>query len=118
MFLQPYPELKKQPEWTGDVKPDPIDWDAEIAAATHNKEVPEIDWCTPGEDAALEVLCPPSHVVWLLLPLSLNRVRAPSQAFPAGYVIFSCRRVLSCSRPDCWTHSPCWTPVSSLECRI
>ena len=57
--LQPYPDLEKQPQWTGDVTPDAIDWDAEIAAATQNKEVPEIDWCTPGEDAALEVLLPP-----------------------------------------------------------
>lgn len=55
--LQPYPELEKQPEWTGAAKPDAIDWDKEIAAATQNKEVPEIDWCQPGEDAALEVLC-------------------------------------------------------------
>ena len=54
-LLQPYPDMQKQAEWTCEVKPGPMDWDAEIAAATRNKEVPEVDWCEPGEDAGLEV---------------------------------------------------------------
>lgn len=54
-MVQPYPDMQKQPEWTCEVKPDPLDWDAEVAAATQNKEVPEVDWCEPGEDAGLEV---------------------------------------------------------------
>jgi hypothetical protein len=70
--LQPYPELEKQPEWTGSAKPDAIDWDKEIAAATQNKEVPEIDWCQPGEDAALEVLCQCCQQIAFLKPACVS----------------------------------------------
>ncbi|BDA41821.1 Deoxyribodipyrimidine photo-lyase [Coccomyxa sp. Obi] len=56
-FLQPYPELEKQPKWELDVKPDAVDWDAEIAdVVERGKHVPEVDWVQPGEDAAMEAL--------------------------------------------------------------
>ena len=53
---QPYPDLEKQPKWEVDVRPDAVDWDAEIAAVVERgKDVPEVDWVKPGEDAAMEV---------------------------------------------------------------
>lgn len=56
--LQEYPELTKQPEWTG-AQPEKVDWDAEIEQVLEKgKEVPEITWCSPGEDAGVEVSFP------------------------------------------------------------
>lgn len=56
--MQPYPDLEKQPKWELDVKPDAVDWDAEIAdVVERGKAVPEVDWVQPGEDAAMEVRC-------------------------------------------------------------
>ena len=53
---QPYPELEKQAKWEVKVKPEAVDWDAEIAAVVgRGRDVPEVDWVNPGEDAAIEV---------------------------------------------------------------
>ncbi len=60
LCVQPYPDVGKQPEWELDVKPDAVDWDAEIAAVVERgKDVPEVDWVKPGEDAAMEVISSP-----------------------------------------------------------
>lgn len=56
LLLQPFPELEKQVEWSVGVAPDAVDWDAEIKGVVERgKEVPEVDWAEPGEDAALKV---------------------------------------------------------------
>lgn len=57
--MQDIPDAEKQAEWTG-AKPDDFDWDAEIKRVVEEgKEVPEIDWLKPGEDAAWEVCYQP-----------------------------------------------------------
>ena len=44
-----------QPKWTG-IKPEPVDWEARLAEVLERgKAVPEVLWCKPGEDAAMEV---------------------------------------------------------------
>jgi deoxyribodipyrimidine photo-lyase len=68
--MQPFPELSKQAVWSSDVVPDPVDWDAEIAHVVEKgKEVPEVDWVEPGEDAALEVLASIALPSYLSEPL-------------------------------------------------
>jgi hypothetical protein len=38
------------------VKPDPVDWDALLAEVlARGAAVPEVAWCQPGEEAAMEV---------------------------------------------------------------
>lgn len=38
------------------MNPEAVDWDALIAEVLERgKEVPEVKWCSPGEDAAMEV---------------------------------------------------------------
>ncbi|CAM6097302.1 unnamed protein product [Calypogeia fissa] len=56
-YLVEFPELKppKVP-WTS-LDPDPIFWDKLIEEVISvGAEVPEVEWCEPGEDAALEAL--------------------------------------------------------------
>ena len=49
------PPMKKQATWDG-MQPKNPGWDAEInTALERGKDVPEIDWLEPGEDAAWEV---------------------------------------------------------------
>ncbi|KAI3433882.1 hypothetical protein D9Q98_003684 [Chlorella vulgaris] len=56
-FLTDYPELAPQAAWTCAVNPEAVDWDALIAEVLERgKEVPEVKWCSPGEDAAMEAL--------------------------------------------------------------
>ncbi|KAL4446362.1 hypothetical protein ABPG77_003169 [Micractinium sp. CCAP 211/92] len=56
-FLKEYPELPPQAAWECDVKPEAVDWEALIAEVLERgKAVPEVDWCKPGEDAAMEAL--------------------------------------------------------------
>ena len=56
MFVQDFPKLEKQPKWDSKVKPDKVDWDAEIKAAVEKgKDVPEVTWVKPGEDEAMKV---------------------------------------------------------------
>ena len=53
--MQDVPDAGKQAEWDGP-KPDKFDWDAEIERVVEEgKEVPEVEWAKPGEDAAWEV---------------------------------------------------------------
>ncbi|PRW61487.1 CPD photolyase isoform B [Chlorella sorokiniana] len=53
---QEFPELPEQPAWTG-AKPEPVDWEALLQEVLERgKDVPEVAWCKPGEDAALEAL--------------------------------------------------------------
>ncbi len=59
MFVQDFPKLEKQPKWDSKVKPDKVDWDAEIKAAVDKgKDVPEVTWVKPGEDEAMKVSDP------------------------------------------------------------
>lgn len=52
---QDIPEVEKQAAWTGQ-QPAKFDWDAEIAEVLERgKDVPEVTWCEPGEDAGWEV---------------------------------------------------------------
>lgn len=55
-----------QAAWAHEVKPEAVDWEALIAEVMERgKAVPEVDWCKPGEDAAMEAsaaahaTCPP-----------------------------------------------------------
>ncbi len=72
---QEYPDVSKQPEWNAKVKPDAVDWKATIdEALERGKAVPEVEWCIPGEKAALQARLPdpslkPSalFVAWLRL---------------------------------------------------
>ena len=53
---QEYPPLPKQPPWPSEPQPPAVDWDALIAEVVERgKDVPEVDWAIPGEDAAEEV---------------------------------------------------------------
>lgn len=53
---QDIPPVPQSAKYEGKVKPDKVDWDKIIKGAVEaGKEVPEIDWCKPGVDAALEV---------------------------------------------------------------
>ena len=55
-MAQDFPKLDKQPKWDSKVKPDKVNWDAEIKAAVEKgKEVPEVTWVKPGEDEAMKV---------------------------------------------------------------
>lgn len=55
-YLIDYPALQPlNKKWDGPSRP--IDWDSIIAdVLRRGAEVPELDWCVPGENAALEVL--------------------------------------------------------------
>eukprot|EP00891_Asterochloris_glomerata_P000939 jgi/Astpho2/939/Aster-00776 len=56
-FLTDFPEVPKQPEWKASRKLEPVDWKALIKNAQEKgKEVPEMHWVEPGEDAAMEAL--------------------------------------------------------------
>lgn len=47
--------LHLQAPWAG-AAPEPVDWDALLGEVLEKgKAVPEVGWCAPGEDAALEV---------------------------------------------------------------
>lgn len=52
-----YPELRAQTVgWTG-MPPPRVDWDGILEEVVERgRAVPEITWCTPGEDAAWQVL--------------------------------------------------------------
>ena len=53
---QEYPPLPKQAPWPSAPQPPAVDWDALIAEVVERgKDVPEVDWAIPGEDAAEEV---------------------------------------------------------------
>ncbi|WVZ78686.1 hypothetical protein U9M48_026357 [Paspalum notatum var. saurae] len=55
-YLVEYPELPALAPWDGE-QPDVTDWDALIDRVCSEAEnVPEIDWCEPGEAAGMEVL--------------------------------------------------------------
>lgn len=67
---QEIPSATKQPDWTG---PQPVkfDWEAEIKRVLEEgKEVPEVDWCKPGEDEAWEVCSEAWAHLMLCLPYS------------------------------------------------
>lgn len=57
-YLVEFPELPRQEApWTAPVAPPDIDWDQLIdEAVREGAEVPEIWWCEPGEEAAMQVL--------------------------------------------------------------
>ena len=53
--MQEIPDATKQAKWSGP-SPPKFDWDKEIKRVVEEgKEVPEIEWLKPGEDAAWEV---------------------------------------------------------------
>ena len=53
---QEYPDVSKQPEWKGQPQPEAVDWKSTIdEALERGKDVPEVEWCLPGEDNALKV---------------------------------------------------------------
>eukprot|EP00252_Welwitschia_mirabilis_P013724 TRINITY_DN3022_c0_g1_i2.p1 TRINITY_DN3022_c0_g1~~TRINITY_DN3022_c0_g1_i2.p1 ORF type:complete len:511 (-),score=102.48 TRINITY_DN3022_c0_g1_i2:353-1885(-) len=56
-YLVQYPDLKvSNQKWNAE-KASSIDWDGLIASVlSKGAEVPEVSWCKPGEDAAIEVL--------------------------------------------------------------
>ncbi len=48
--------LPLQAPWTSKCRPDVTDWDALLAEVlTQGRDVPEVTWVKPGEDAANEV---------------------------------------------------------------
>ncbi|KAK9820163.1 hypothetical protein WJX72_006950 [[Myrmecia] bisecta] len=56
-FLTGFFDVAKQPAWNVKHKPEALDWDALIKEVVEKgKEVPEVNWCKPGEDAAVEAL--------------------------------------------------------------
>ena len=56
MGAQEYPPLPKQAPWPSEPQPPAVDWDALITEVVERgKDVPEVDWAIPGEDAAEEV---------------------------------------------------------------
>ncbi|KIY94077.1 deoxyribodipyrimidine photo-lyase [Monoraphidium neglectum] len=56
-FLCEYPETPRPAPWTSAVKPDPIDWEALLSEVRRRgAAVPEVRWCTPGEDGAHDAL--------------------------------------------------------------
>lgn len=56
-FLCEFPEPPKPAVWGAAVKPEPIDWEALLAEVRQRgAAVPEVSWCTPGEDGAMEAL--------------------------------------------------------------
>lgn len=60
-FLREFPEVPRQPAWDVEgAAPAPVDWDALLAEVLERgKEVPEVPWIQPGEDAAMEALSGP-----------------------------------------------------------
>eukprot|EP00884_Botryococcus_braunii_P017486 jgi/Botrbrau1/4420/Bobra.0348s0010.1 len=59
-YLQEYPPVPKQAPWSPERQPDPVDWEALLQdVLTRGAEVPEVAWCTPGEDAALQACTGP-----------------------------------------------------------
>ncbi|EEC66611.1 hypothetical protein OsI_32845 [Oryza sativa Indica Group] len=55
-YLVEFPELPAVVPWDRE-QPEGVDWDALIARVCSEAEnVPEIDWCEPGEEAAIEAL--------------------------------------------------------------
>ena len=58
-FMKEFPEVPEQIiDWPKTAtQPDDVDWDALIQEAiTRGSEVPEVSWCKPGEDAAIDAL--------------------------------------------------------------
>jgi hypothetical protein len=54
--MQEYPPVPKQASWELKRKPEAVDWDALVKdVCERGAEVPEVEWCKPGEAAALEV---------------------------------------------------------------
>ncbi|PNW75594.1 hypothetical protein CHLRE_12g533000v5 [Chlamydomonas reinhardtii] len=59
-FLREFPEVPTLPAWTPAVAPEAVDWDGLISEVlSRGADVPEVEWCTPGEEAALEALTGP-----------------------------------------------------------
>nr|QXF69110.1 CPD photolyase [Pohlia nutans] len=55
-WFKDIPAVEKQAAWTGQ-QPAKFDWDSEIAEVLERgKDVPEVTWCEPGEDAGWEAL--------------------------------------------------------------
>lgn len=53
--LKEVPDASKQADWKGS-KPEKFDWDKEIDEVLEaGKEIPEVDWLKPGQDAAWKV---------------------------------------------------------------
>ena len=68
LLVQEIPDATKQAKWDGP-KPDKFDWDKEIKRVVEEgKEVPEIEWLKPGEDAAWEVGSAPCANLRSILP--------------------------------------------------
>ncbi|KAG2438770.1 hypothetical protein HXX76_005312 [Chlamydomonas incerta] len=83
-FLREFPAVPTLPAWTPAVAPAPVDWEALLAEVlSRGADVPEVDWCTPGEDAALEALTGPRG---FLSPsrLSLYDTKRNDPATPAA----------------------------------
>ncbi|KAI8472372.1 MAG: class II photolyase [Monoraphidium minutum] len=56
-FLCEYPDLPRPAPWASATKPAAIDWEALLAEVRQRgAAVPEVKWCTPGEDGALDAL--------------------------------------------------------------
>ncbi|GFR43830.1 hypothetical protein Agub_g4951, partial [Astrephomene gubernaculifera] len=60
-YLRDFPEVPTLPTWSHPIRPEPVDWEALLEEVlTRGSEVPEVDWCKPGEEAALAALNGPS----------------------------------------------------------
>jgi len=56
-FLKEFPDMPDVAKWQSAVVPDKVDWDALLREVTERgKQVPEVTWLQPGEDAAREAL--------------------------------------------------------------
>ncbi|GBF93049.1 CPD photolyase [Raphidocelis subcapitata] len=56
-FLCEFPEPPKPAAWGGAARPGPIDWEALLSEVREKgAAVPEVSWCTPGEDGGLDAL--------------------------------------------------------------
>jgi len=77
--LQDVPDAQKQAKWEGQ-QPGKFDWDKELKQVLEEgKEVPEVEWCKSGEDAA-----------WEVGPLLLRSSTTPWEdaLYPPGAFIF------------------------------
>ncbi|KAG2453370.1 hypothetical protein HYH02_001594 [Chlamydomonas schloesseri] len=59
-FLREFPPVPQLAAWTPAVAPEAVDWDGLLAEVLRRgADVPEVEWCAPGEAAALEALTGP-----------------------------------------------------------
>ena len=100
LLLQEIPDATKQAKWDGP-KPDKFDWDKEIKRVVEEgKEVPELEWLKPGEDAAWEVGSALSANLTSILPR--HRLLFKVLQLPCDDNLPISTRGLSCNKKCQW----------------